>query len=84
MRYSIEHIKETRATCGSYRYKILKNGDEFAIFWHDFRGECEGIHVLSTGREENLPFCMCSEFLTGGGPSPLGLSDKAVSYLDSL
>ena len=84
MTYSVEQIKESRPDLSPYRYRIFKGGKEFAIYWHNFRGECEGVTVLSTGREEDPPFGMCSEFLTGGGPLPLGLSDKAKKYLDSL
>ncbi len=84
MSYSIEHIKEPRKEFGPYRYKIFKDGDEFAIFWHDHRGECEGLTVLPEGRQENPRFAMCGEFLTGGGPLPLGLSVRAVNYLNSL
>jgi hypothetical protein len=84
MTYSIELIEETRESFGPYRYRIFKGGKEFAIFWHDYRGECDRIRISSSEREESPPFGMCSEFLTGGGPLPLGLSKRAVSYLDSL
>ena len=84
MSYSIEHIQEVRKEFGPYRYKIFKDGEEFAIFWHDFRGDCEGIRMLSSDHEEAPPFGPCSDFLTGGGPLPLGLSARAVSYLNSL
>ncbi|MBN1435122.1 hypothetical protein JW921_10200, partial [Candidatus Fermentibacterales bacterium] len=54
-----------------------------AVFWHSFRGECEGIRT-SDVYEEEPPFGMCSEFLTGGGPRPRGLSEKAEAYLGCL
>jgi hypothetical protein len=63
---------------------IIKESMEFAVFWHNHRGECEGIRVISNGYEQDPPFGICSSFLTGGGPHPLGLSDKAESYLDEL
>jgi hypothetical protein len=84
MSYTVEHIKEVRGEFGRYRYKIFKDGAEFAIFWHDFRGDCEGFMVLPEERQEDPPFGRSSEFLTGGGPLPLGLSDRAVNYLNSL
>jgi hypothetical protein len=82
--YSVEQIAESRAEFGFYRYRIFKGNEEFAIFWHDYRGDCEGIRVLASGREENPPFGPCSDFLTGGGPYPLGLSRAAVEYLETL
>lgn len=84
MSYSVEQIIEERKGFGPYRYKIFKDGKEFAIFWHNFRGECDGLIVLPEQRRENLPFGMCDEFLTGGGPLPLGLSARATGYLNSL
>ncbi|MBN1425491.1 hypothetical protein JXA88_13135 [Candidatus Fermentibacteria bacterium] len=83
MDYSVEQIREPREPFSPYRYMILLDGEEVAIFWHNYRGECEGIRT-SSGHEEDPPFGMCSEFLTGGGPHPLGLSKKAQAYLDSL
>jgi hypothetical protein len=84
MKYTVEQLTEPRESFGSYRYKIFKGGEEFAIFWHNYRGECEKIMVFSTGHEEDPPFGMCSDFLTGGGPLPLGLSQGAIKYLESL
>ena len=83
MSYSVEHIAESRGASGSYRYMIFRDGHEFAIFWHDYRGDCEGIKLLLSGREVDPPFGRCSEFLTGCGPHSLGLSEKAVCYLNS-
>lgn len=84
MSYSVVNIIEERKGFAPYRYKIFKDGKEFAIFWHDFRGDCDGIRTLPSGREEHPPFGSCSEFLTGGGPLPLGLSARAINYLNSL
>jgi len=83
MTYLIEQIKEEREAFAPYRYMIVKKGKEFAIFWHNYRGKCEGIRFLTSGREEGLPFGMSSESLTGGGPEPYRLSKKAIKYLDS-
>lgn len=84
MKFSVEQIQEPRESFGPYRYRILKGDVEFAIISHNYRGECEGVRILSTGREEDLPFGMSSEFLTGGGPYPLDLSSAAKKYLEGL
>ena len=83
MDYIIEQIKEPRESFGSYRDRILKNGKEVALFWHNYRGECEGFKALPDGKEVDPPFGMSSEFINGGGPKPLVLSAKAIIYLDS-
>ncbi|MAS96832.1 MAG: hypothetical protein CMO55_26880 [Verrucomicrobiales bacterium] len=84
MRYTVEQIAEDRESFAPYRYRILKNGNEFAIFTHNYRGECERIQSFKNGFEEDPPFGMSSSFLTGGGPYPLGLTKAAESYLDQL
>ena len=66
------------------RYRIYVDGNEFAVFWHNYRGECEGVRHIATGREEEPPFGLCSDFLTGGGAAPLGLTRAAQKYLESL
>jgi hypothetical protein len=82
--YSIERIAEPRESFGPYRYLVYLDGSEFALFWHNYRGECEGVRHVASGREEDPPFGMSSEFLTGGGPEPLGLTRAAQKYLDTL
>jgi hypothetical protein len=84
MSYSVKQIQEERDSFGPYRYRILKDGIEFAIFSHDYRGECAGIELDSNGRVETPPFGMSSNFLTGGGLQPVRLTKKAVAYLDRL
>jgi hypothetical protein len=84
MTYTIEQIAETRPPFSSYRYRIFRDGVAFAVFSHDFRGECEFIQVLASGSVESPPFARCSDFLTGGGPLPLGLREAATRYLDTL
>jgi hypothetical protein len=51
-----------------------------ARYWHDFRGDEHGIEFLD-GRSEEWPVGRMVDFVTGGGPEPLGLSDAAVAYL---
>ena len=84
MSYTIKQIDEHRQSFGSYRYAIYWGKKQVAEFWHNYRGECEGIKVLENGHSEDPPFGMSSDFLTGGGPLPLGLSDEAVQYLGKL
>lgn len=83
MNYTVEHIKEVRESFGPYKYRILRNGEEVAVFLHNYRGECEWIKTTD-GHEESPPFGPCSDFLTGGGPLPTGLTKKAEEYLDSM
>ena len=82
--YSVAQIQEDRAPFGSYRYTIFRGDEAFAIFRHNYRGECEGLTVLASGRELEVPCGMVSDFLTGGGPLPLGLSDEAQKFLETL
>ncbi|WP_269527151.1 hypothetical protein [Coraliomargarita parva] len=82
--YTVEQMNEERESFGPYRYTISKDNKEIAIFSHDYRGEVAGIKVISTGHEVDPPFGMSSDFLTGGGRFPLGLSSKAIDYLDQL
>lgn len=84
MTYTVTQISESRKSFGPYRYAIYRDGKQVAVFWHNYRGECEGIKVLQTGYVEDPPFGMCSDFLTGGGPLSLGLSVEAVRYLDEV
>ena len=84
MSYTVRQIDERRESFGSYRYTIYQGKKQVAVFWHNYRGECEGIQVLESGFTEDPPFGMSSDFLTGGGPLPLGLSVEAVQYLDKL
>jgi len=84
MSYIIDQIQETRESFGPYRYKIFKDNQEVAIYWHDYRGDSMGIIIRETGFEVDPPFGRCSDFVTGGGPQPLRLSKKAKQYLDSL
>ncbi len=82
MSYSVERIAEPREPFGPYRYRILLDGREVAVFTHDFRGECESIRTAD-GYEEDPPFGMSSEFLSGGPRGP-GLTSGAAEYLEGL
>lgn len=83
MELSVEQIDETRESFGMYRYRILDRDQEVAVFSHNYRGECELVRTTD-GYEEDPPFGMSSDFLTGGGPEPLGFTKKAKKYLETL
>jgi len=82
MKYTVRHLNNARKDFGSYGYIISHNGTEVVYFWHNYRGECENITIISSGKTEDTPFGMCSDFLTGGGSLPLGLTDEAEGYLE--
>ncbi|HNC01169.1 MAG TPA: hypothetical protein PLS71_23190, partial [Leptospiraceae bacterium] len=63
---------------------ILRNDKPIALFTHNHRGECESLVTLSDGKEHHLPFGQCSEFLIGGGSTPLELSENALVFIQSL
>ena len=79
--FTIKYADPNRDSHGNYKYRIFKNGRIVAIYWHDFRGEEHGIDFIS-GSREDWPVGRMIEFLQGGGPQPLVLSEKAVKYLD--
>ncbi len=66
---------------GPYRYRIYKDGRLIAHYWHDFRGDDHGIEFID-GTKEQWPVGRMTEFIEGGGPEPLTLSNRAVAYLD--
>ena len=84
MNFKVEHSQEKRKPSESYRYIISYEGKDFAVLSHDFRGEVTGIKVIKSGYCELPPFASCADFLTGGGPEPLGLSSMAIKYLEKL
>lgn len=84
LNFSIEQIREKREPFGLYRYKIIAGDRNVAIFWHDYRGDEMGIKINSSQAEKEVPFGKSSDFLTGGGPQPLGLSTEAIKYLNSI
>ena len=84
MSFSISHIEETRESFAPYRYRIDRNGTEFAIFTHNYRGECEAIELTESGKVFDPPFGMSSEFISGGGPKRIELTRLAQEYLGSI
>ncbi|MBN8232700.1 hypothetical protein JYK02_34800 [Corallococcus macrosporus] len=75
---TIRHATGDRESFGDYRYEIFRGGTRIARYAHDYRGDACWI-LFEDGRKEDAPGVR--DFLTGGGPQPLGLSDEAVRFL---
>lgn len=82
MGFEIKHAESKRESFDAYRYNIYENGRLVARYWHDHRGDDHGIEFLN-GTTEDWPVGRMVEFITGGGPQPLALSDRAVAYLNN-
>lgn len=80
MAYGIEQ-EAGRESLGHYRYRIYKDGTLVAYYWHDYRGGEHGIDFVS-GLSEPWPAGRMTDFLQGGGPEPLRLSERGVAYID--
>lgn len=80
--FTVKHAEPSRDSRGNYRFRIFKDGRIVAIYWHDFRGDEHGIDFIG-GASEDWPVGRRSEFLKGGGPQPLELTEKAIRYLES-
>ena len=80
MSFTIEHDSSSRESFGPYWYRICEDGCVIARFWHDYRGDENGI-VFINGAKENDPLGSRANFFEGGGPKPLALTKKAVEYL---
>lgn len=84
MTYRIEQDDSLeRESFGGYTYRIYENGRLVARYWHDFRGDEHGIEFLD-GRSEICPVGRMVDFIEGGGPEPLTLSEQAVIYLSNM
>lgn len=84
MRFSISRIDEHRRSFSGYRYQIFKDDEPFAIFTHNYRGECENLSLVNDAFSEDPPFGMVHHFLSGGGGQPLELTNEALVYLRGL
>ncbi|MBS0309161.1 MAG: hypothetical protein JSS58_09335 [Proteobacteria bacterium] len=82
MSLTMERVGDDLNSFGNYKYRILENGRLIAHYWHDYRGDEHGIDFLN-GTSELWPVGRMIEFVEGGGPEPLTLSEKAVAYLNS-
>lgn len=80
MSFTIEHSKERPGKFDNTTYHIFEDGRLIARYWHDFRGEEHGIDFLN-GYRDDWPVGQRSDFVQGGGPEPLVLSERAVAYL---
>lgn len=80
MSYRIEYADLKRASFGNYRYRIYEDSRLIAHYWHDYRGDEHGIEFVN-GTNEPWPVGHMTEFIQGGGPKPLTLSERAVAYL---
>ena len=83
MIYRIEQDDSTkRESFSEYTYRIYGDDRLIARYSHDHRGDDHGIEFL-TGTAGDWPFPRMTDFIEGGGPEPLRLSDRAVAYLNS-
>ncbi len=90
MSFRIEHRGRPAGRGSGHEYNIYDGDRLIATYWHDHRGDDHGIRFL--GREKEYPFRprkdeyplfgRPADFLKGGGKQPLGLSDRAVAYLN--
>jgi hypothetical protein len=80
MSFTIEYSKERPRGFDNVTYLIYEDGHLIARYWHDFRGEEHGIDFLN-GYTDDWPVGQRSDFVQGGGPEPLVLSERAVAYL---
>jgi hypothetical protein len=80
MEFNITRSDSPRQGSGAYLYQIWRNGQLVATYWHDFRGDEHGIE-FADGRTEDSPVGRMTDFLKGGGPQPVRLSEEAVAYL---
>lgn len=81
MAFTIEYDSSSRESFGPYWYRISEDGQLIARFWHDYRGDDNGI-VFIDGTKKNDPLGSRANFLEGGGPRPLVLTKRAVEYLE--
>ena len=77
---TIKQVAKDPQPFGNYNYEIYNNEILVARYWHDYRGDGQRL-ILMNGKSEDPPFGSVSDFMTGGGPKPLGLSAAAIAYL---
>jgi hypothetical protein len=80
--YRIEQDDSSnRESFRAYTYHIYDGDSLIARYWHDYRGDEHGIEFVN-GPNEGWPGGRMIDFIEGGGPEPLRLSDAAMAYLD--
>lgn len=82
MAFTIGHDTSGRESFGPYWYRIYEDGRLIDRFWHDYRGNDNGI-VFVSGAKENDPVGSRANFFGGGGPQPLVFASRAIQYLES-
>lgn len=80
--YRVERDEAPRESFGAYRYRIYRDSALIAHYWHDYRGDDHGIDFVS-GHKKEWPVGRMVDFLEGGGPEPLTLSQRAKAYLQA-
>lgn len=80
MEFEVTRSDAPRSGFDAYRYRIWRKGRLVAMYWHDYRGDEHGIEFVD-GRKEHGPVGMMTDFLKGGGPQPVRLSEEAMAYL---
>ncbi|MGJ7542286.1 hypothetical protein [Variovorax sp. LT1R16] len=82
MTYRVEQDSSLRKSFGRYEYSIFKGDRLVARYWHDYRGDEHEVELVG-GSSHSWPVGRMTDFLEGGGPEPLSLSARAVTYLDN-
>jgi hypothetical protein len=77
-KYRVEHLGREGVTPQNYRYAIWLGPRKVGEFGHDFRNDERWLVV--NGRTETVVV----NFLAGGGPQPLVVSNDGVRLLDAL
>jgi hypothetical protein len=80
MAFAVRQIASGEKPVLVYRYQIFEGPRLIARYWHDHRGDEHGIEFID-GEHEAWPVGRMTDFLTGGGRLPFGLSDAAAQYL---
>jgi len=80
VRFTIEPDNPRRESFEEYRYRILRDGQLVAHYWHDYRGDDHGIRFLD-GTSQGWPVGNLLEFIQGGGSQPVTLTRAAAAYL---
>jgi hypothetical protein len=79
--YKIEQDDSKRESFAEYKYRIYQDGRLIAHYWHDHRGDEHGIEFVNCTKELS-PLGQMTNFIEGGGPQPLVLSQRAVTYIN--
>lgn len=81
MTYTIQQEDSRRDPFGEYNYRIYKDNRLVARYWHDYHGDEHGIKFVDGASDFSFAGRMV-DFIEGGGPGPLTLTQRAVTYLD--